>query len=80
MNEVNKLIWPSTNGVFNITDEMFTQTADILFNYGVISEEASTDSYDISFRDKALADFSDEDLHGNDFTPLDLDPNELFGG
>ena len=80
MNEVNKLMWPSENGILNLTDEMFEQTAGILFEYGVISEEASADAFDISFRDKAVSELSEEDLFGNDYTPLDLDPNELFGG
>lgn len=80
MNEVNKLIWPSTNGLLNITTDMFQGSADILFNFGVIDNEATPDAYDISIRDKALADFSDDDLFGNDFQPLDLDPFELFGG
>ncbi len=79
MNEVNKLIWPSENGVLNLTDEMFQQSADILFEFGVIDSEASPDAKDTSFRDKAVAELSDEDIFGNDFTPLDLDPNELFG-
>ena len=41
MNEVNKLIWPSENGILNLTDDMFDQTADILFEYGVIETEAT---------------------------------------
>ena len=73
------MIWPSTNGLFNITPDMFNQTADIMFTYDVIENEASSDAYDISFRDRALADFSDEDLFGADYTALDLDPVELFG-
>jgi len=79
MNEVNKLIWPSENGVLNLTDDMFQQSADILFEFGVISTEATSDAYDTSFRDKAVSELSEEDIFGNDFTPLDLDPNELFG-
>ena len=80
MNEVNKLIWPSTNGLLNITDDMFQGSADILFEFGVIDSEASPDAFDISVRNDALADFSDDDLFGNDFQPLDLDPFELFSG
>ncbi|MGI9612694.1 MAG: ABC transporter substrate-binding protein, partial [Acidimicrobiales bacterium] len=80
MNEVNKLIWPSENGILNLTDGMFDQTAGILFEVGVIETEATSDAYDTSFRDKAVSELSDEDIFGNDFTPQDLDPNELFGG
>ncbi len=80
MNEINKLIWPSTNGLFNITPEAFKQSADMLLKYGVIKKEASTDAYNISARDRAVADFSKEDLFGANFKPLDLDPKKLFAG
>ncbi len=79
MNEVNKLMWPSTNGIFNLTDEMFEQSAGILFEFGVIENEASPDAADTTYRDLAVADLSEEDIFGADFEPLDLDPTELFG-
>ncbi|MEZ5232831.1 MAG: ABC transporter substrate-binding protein [Acidimicrobiales bacterium] len=79
MNEVNKLLWPSTNGVLNLTDDMFSQTADILLKYEVIKEAASEEAYDMSFRDKAVAELSEEDVMGASFKPLELDPAELFG-
>jgi NitT/TauT family transport system substrate-binding protein len=78
MNEVNKLIWPSTNGVLNLTPEMFEQTATILHEYGVIKEPAAPDSYDMSYRDAAVAELEGEDLFGADFVPMDLDPDQLF--
>ena len=78
MNEINKMIWPSTNGVLALTPEMFQQTADILYNYDVITEPATPDSYDMSYRDAAIAELADQDLFGADFEPMNLDPNELF--
>jgi NitT/TauT family transport system substrate-binding protein len=78
MNEVNQLIWPSTNGAMNLTDDMFQQTADILLEYGVIKEAATTDSFDMSYRDAAVEGLSEEDLMGADYVPQDLDPDELF--
>mgnify|MGYP002629788952 FL=1 len=80
MNEVNKLIWPSENGVLNLTDEMFDQTADILFEYGVIDAKATKDSFDISARNKAVSKMAQYDIYGSNFEPLDLDPKQLFGG
>jgi hypothetical protein len=77
---VNKLIWPSTNGVLNLTPEMFEQTADILLEYGVIKQAASPDAYDMTYRDAAVADFTDDELTGSGFQPLDLDPAALFAG
>ena len=80
MNEVNKLIWPSENGILNLTDGMFNQTAEILFEYGVINTAATSDAFDMSARANAVDGLSDDDIFGNNFKPLDLDPNELFGG
>ncbi len=81
MNEVNKLLWPSTNGLFNLTDDMYQQSADVLYNYGVIENPASKDSFDMSHRDRALRSekMPEGDLFGNNFKPMDLDPRELFG-
>jgi NitT/TauT family transport system substrate-binding protein len=78
MNEVNKLVWPSTNGLLLLTPEMFEQTAEILQTYGVISEPATEESYDMTYRDAAAASLEGEDLFGADFAPLDLDPAVLF--
>ena len=81
MNEVNKLIWPSTNGLFALTQEMFDQSAGILFDSGVIKKKAVySDVVDTSFRDAAAAELASEDLSGASFTPQTLDPATLFAG
>ena len=51
------------------------------YNYGVIESPASKESFDMSHRDRALGSekMPEGDLFGNDFTPMDLDPRELFG-
>ena len=78
MNEVNKLLWPSTNGVLNLTDAMFKNTADILLKYGVIKKTAETASFDMSYRTKAMAGISDADQKGASYKPDVLDPAVLF--
>ena len=78
MNEINKLIWPSTSGFMELTPPMFQQTADILLKYGVIKTAATAASYDMSYRDKALASLSQDDPLGKSYTPLALDPAVLF--
>jgi NitT/TauT family transport system substrate-binding protein len=78
MNEVNKLLWPSTNGVLNLTDAMFNQTADILLKYGVIKKPAEKAAADMTFRDKAVAELSEADQKGTNFKPMALDPAVLF--
>jgi len=81
MNEVNKLIWPSTNGLFALTQGMFDQSAGILFDSGVIKKKALySDVVDTSFRDAAAAELASEDLNGASFTPQTLDPAVLFAG
>ncbi len=52
MNEINKLIWPSTNGFMVLTPAMFQQTADILLKYGVIKAAATPSSYDMSYLER----------------------------
>lgn len=78
MNEVNKLLWPSTNGVLNLTDGMFKNTADILLKYGVIKKAAEPAAVDMSFRTKAMEGISDADQKGASFKAEVLDPAVLF--
>lgn len=79
MNEVNRLIWPSTYGLLNLNQEMFDQTASILLDNAVITKAQNySDVVDMSFRDAAAAELADEDLKGGSFKPQELDPNELF--
>ena len=81
MNEVNKLLWPSTNGLFSLTQAMFDQTHAILLDNGVIPEaQQYADAVDMSFRDAAAKELADEDLMGADFKAQELDPKALFAG
>ena len=53
MNEVNKLIWPSPDGI-GITDaDAFATTAQIALDYGVISTAAEGEGVDLSQRSGA---------------------------
>ena len=38
MNEINKLVWPSENGIGIMDEELFQQTVDIAVTYEIISE------------------------------------------
>lgn len=73
MNEINKLIWPSPNGI-GITDaDAFATTAQIALDYGVITTAAEGDG--VSYRndlaqaalDSLQADMSDLDVMGADY-------------
>jgi NitT/TauT family transport system substrate-binding protein len=78
MNEVNKLLWPSTNGVLNLTDAMFKNTADILLKYGVIKKAADPAAVDMTFRNKAVEGMTEADMKGASFKADVLDPAVLF--
>ncbi|MCS7071725.1 MAG: ABC transporter substrate-binding protein [Anaerolinea sp.] len=83
MNEVNKLVWPSPNGI-GITDpEAFAITAQIALDYGVISQPSEGEG--VAFRndlaqaalDSLMADFPDLDLMGLDYEApvVEVTPN-----
>jgi NitT/TauT family transport system substrate-binding protein len=78
MNEVNKLIWPSPNGAFTISQSAITNSNDICYTYKVIKKPASPEGVDFSYRDKAAGQLSGVDLAGASFKPLDLDPATYF--
>ena len=78
MNEINKLMWPSPDGAFNVSQAMITQTEDILYTYKVIKNKAAADAVNLSYRDAAVAQLSGLDLTGASFKPLNLNPNTYF--
>lgn len=83
MNEINKLIWPSPMGIGMMDPEAFEITAQIAFDYGVISSPA--DGEGVTYRtdlaqaalDSLLADFPDLDIYGEDFVPDEVEITPL---
>jgi len=79
-NEINKLIWPSPDGIGMIDQAAWDQTVDIALNTKndqgatVITAEPSKDSYTNEYVEKALAALKDEgvDVTGADFAPIDV--------
>jgi NitT/TauT family transport system substrate-binding protein len=79
-NEINKLIWPSPDGIGMIDQAAWDQTVDIALNTKndqgatVITAEPSKDSYTNEYVEKALAALKDEgvDVTGEDFAPIDV--------
>ena len=79
-NEVNKLIWPSTNGVGIIDEAAWAQTVDIALNTKnetgatIISEEPPATAYTNEYVEQALAELEDEgvDTIGADFEPIEV--------
>lgn len=79
-NEVNKLIWPSTNGVGIIDEAAWDQTVEIALNTEnetgatIISKEPPESAYTNEYVEQALAELEEEDVDtfGADFEPIDV--------
>jgi NitT/TauT family transport system substrate-binding protein len=65
MNEINKLIWPSTAGIGIMSPDLFQQTADIALEFGVIQNPASDTAYTTAHAEAAH--------EGLDMDPLGAD-------
>ena len=79
-NEVNKLIWPSTDGVGMIDEKAWNQTVDIAkktkneTGATIITADPPKDAYSNEYVKKALAELKDEgvDVMGTDFKPIEV--------
>jgi NitT/TauT family transport system substrate-binding protein len=77
MNEVNKLVWPSDNGVGILDAAAFDTTAQIALDFGVISEAIPAE---VMFRtdlaqaalDSLMTDMADSDFVGADFEAAEV--------
>lgn len=72
MNEVNKLIWPSTAGIGQMDPAIFQQTADIALQFGVINAPPTEGAYVTEYAQAALEGI-EEDTTGADYTPVDVE-------
>jgi NitT/TauT family transport system substrate-binding protein len=72
MNEVNKLIWPSSAGIGQMDPAIFQQTADIAVQFGVIAAPPTEGAYVTEFAQAALEGI-EEDTMGADFTPVEVE-------
>jgi NitT/TauT family transport system substrate-binding protein len=72
MNEINKLIWPSDNGIGIMDPALAQQTADIALNYQVITKAMDEGAYRTDLAQAAVdslqADMPDLDVKGADWT------------
>lgn len=72
MNEVNKLIWPSSAGIGQMDPEIFQQTADIAVQFGVIAAPPTEGAYVTDYA-KAALEGIEEDTMGADYTPAEVE-------
>ena len=77
MNEVNKLIWPSPNGI-GITDKaLWDQTIQIALDFGVLKAAPAEGAYRNDLAQKALDTLgSGQDAKGANFTPQTVQVTE----
>jgi len=79
-NEINKLIWPSPDGIGMIDKTAWDQTVDIALHTKndqgatVITTAPSKDAYTNTYVEKALAELKSEgvDVTGKDYKPIDV--------
>ena len=71
MNEVNKLIWPSTAGIGQMDAAIFAQTAEIAQQYGIIQNPPSEGAYVADYAAAALEGIEGDTL-GAGYTPLEV--------
>jgi NitT/TauT family transport system substrate-binding protein len=83
-NEVNKLIWPSTNGIGTISEEAWKQTVDIALETknetgaSIISKPPPETAKDTTYVTKALEELRAEgvDVDGKSFAPITVELKE----
>ena len=77
MNEINKLIWPSPNGIGIHDPELVERTADIALTYGVIEEEMDEGAWRGDLAQQALDSlvemYPDLDVTGEDWEPAEVE-------
>lgn len=71
MNEVNKLIWPSSAGIGQMDAALFDQTAGIAQQYGIIANPPSEGAYVTDYA-KAALEGIDGDTMGADYQPAEV--------
>ena len=71
MNELNKLIWPSTSGIGIMNKADYTRTATIAKQFGVVSKTPSG-AYRTDLATKAVAELkaAGVDVYGKSYKPM----------
>jgi len=69
LNEINRLIWPSPQGIGMMNDERWLETSRISHRYGVTKALAERSAYTNEFVQKALDSLKDVDTKGLGWKP-----------
>jgi len=77
MNEINRLIWPSPDGIGILNADAYKQTAEIALNYKVITKEPDEGATRTDLAQAALdglkKDFPDVDFVGEDYKAMEVE-------
>jgi NitT/TauT family transport system substrate-binding protein len=77
LNEINKLIWPSPDGIGVMNTDLWDQTVAVALEGAVITEEPSEGAYRSDLAQAALdslaADMADLDASGADWEPAEVE-------
>jgi NitT/TauT family transport system substrate-binding protein len=79
MNEINKLIWPSPNGIGIVDKAAWDQTVQIAKTTKnadgdtVLTKDPEGLAYTNDYAEKALAELGDEDTKGAEFKPVEVE-------
>jgi NitT/TauT family transport system substrate-binding protein len=68
MNEINPLVWPSPNGIGIMDQALWDQTVAVAVEAGIIPEAPPAEAFRTDLAEKALANMTDVDTKGTDFT------------
>lgn len=80
LNEINKLIWPSPDGIGIMNEDLWAQTVEVAIEGEVISEEPSMDAYRTDLAQAALDSLTMEmegmDVTGEEWEPIEVELRE----
>jgi NitT/TauT family transport system substrate-binding protein len=76
MNEVNPLIWPSPNGIGVMDQALWDQTVAVSTEAGIIPEAPPAEAFRKDLAEKALANMTDVDAKGTDFSKGSVEVTE----
>ena len=76
--EINKLIWPSPDGIGMIDESLWTQTVDVAVTEEIITAEPDADAYTNDLVAEALAELEgdDVDVNGDGYEAPEVELNE----
>ena len=80
LNEINKLIWPSPNGIGIMDPELWAQTVAVALEGEVITAEPADTAYTSEYAQAALdelkTEYPDLDLMGAEYEPITVELRE----